>query len=219
VPKVHLRPDANRCSRENQIVVVGQSQRKTRRSTQVVTAISLIRLLVRFRRRRIDGSRRHGMRGERCFVLGATLDRRRPWPIDASRLDGGDRKSVSGSLQGHGALPSQAIEVDRRRWTGWRRLPCGHDQRGTLAIVRQRVRPQRQCNQRTVGQLRYAARFVARDAFRERRIRAQPRIGVRGQPFLEQERVFAVRIRCNLTFCYVYAFLYDRSSAPTSAHA
>ena len=68
-------------------------------------------------------------------------------------------------------------------------LPCGHHQRGALAIVRQRVRPQRQCDQRAVGQWRHAARLVAGDALRERRIGAQPRIGVRGQPFLEQKRI------------------------------
>jgi hypothetical protein len=112
---------------------------------------SLIRLLFRFRRRRIDGARRLGTWRERGFVIAAPLNRRRPRPIDAFRLDGGDCKSVAGSLQGHRALPSQAIEVDHRGWTSRRRLPCGHHQRGALAIVRQRVGPQRQCDQRAVG--------------------------------------------------------------------
>jgi hypothetical protein len=128
---------------------------------RMVTASSFIPMLVGFRRRRIDGSWHYRTWRKRCFVLGAPLDRRPPWPIDAFQLDGGDRKSASGSLQSHRALPSQAIEVDHGRRTGWRRWPCGHHQRGALAIVRQCVRPQRQCDQRAVDQLRHAARLVA----------------------------------------------------------
>ena len=42
-----------------------------------------------------------------------------------------------------------------------RRLPHGHHQRGALAVVRQRLRPQRQGDLRIIGQWRHTARFVA----------------------------------------------------------
>ena len=71
-------------------------------------AVSVLRLQVGFRWRRIDGSRDRGA-CEACFVLGIPGDRQRPRPIHALRFDRIDRKSVRGSPQSDGALPSQTI--------------------------------------------------------------------------------------------------------------
>ena len=77
-----------------------------------------------------------------------------------TRPDRLDRKAVAASPQRQRALPTQPILIDHQRTAG-RRLPGRHQQYGTLAIVRQGVRPQRQCDQPAIGQLRHAAGLVA----------------------------------------------------------
>jgi hypothetical protein len=127
-----------------------------------VYAASLLRLQVGFGWRCIYGPRdRRGAGRQRRFGLAVACDGGRPWPIDAFWPDRVSRKSVARSPQRHRALPAQAFPVDDGRWTCRRCLSHRHHQRRTLAIVTQRVRPQRQRDERTTGRLRHATRFIA----------------------------------------------------------
>src|ERR1700736_6086736 len=116
--------------------------------------VSLLRLQVGFGWGRVYGPRDCcGARRQRWFGLGVACDRRRPGPIDAFWPDSVNRKSVTGSPQRQRALSAQTFPVDDSRWTCRRRLPRGHNQRRALAIVAQRVGPQRQRDEGTTGHL------------------------------------------------------------------
>ena len=78
---------------------------------------SVLRLLVGFRRRRVNGTRRRGAVREVWFGLGVACRRRRPRTIDAFWLDRIDRKPVTGSPQRHRTLSSKTILPDHRGWT------------------------------------------------------------------------------------------------------
>ena len=110
-------------------------------------ASSLLRLQVGFRRRRIDRARGAGaVQGVASISLSPPIAGDHGRSI-ASWLDGFDRKSVAGSPQRQRALPPQSLGSNHGSRTAWRRLPRGHHQRRARAIVRQRLRPQRQRDQ------------------------------------------------------------------------
>ena len=151
----------------------------------------LLGLKVGFRWRGIDRARRrHARREDGCFRLAIACDRRRPRPVDSLWLDRIDDKPSR--------LRRSAIAPCRRRRSASmteasarsRRLPCGHDQRGAFAIIRQRLGPQRQRDEAAAGGWRHAAACVAGDALGQRGIGRHPRIGVRRQPLLHQETIF-----------------------------
>ena len=111
-----------------------------------------------------------GRASRSAVVLALACDRRRPRPVEAARLDRLDRKAVLPCAAAP-ARPAGAGAPDRsQRPRNRRRLPCGHDQRGALAIIRQRIARACDCATKpAVGQL--APRSRPRRRRRHRRAR------------------------------------------------
>ena len=104
-----------------------------------------------WRRRR--AAARHAARERSASASLSLGDGRRPRTVDPPRLDRLDDKSVTASPQRHRALPPQPVGIDDGSRACSGRLPQRHDQRRALAIVRQRLGPQRQRDEAAAGAL------------------------------------------------------------------